>query len=297
MAKFNISITGKDPSAPTVDNSSANLSSATYIFKTADFTTNFTDIDGDSYGKVVLKRLPIVTQLKLLTENALVDSDFDASNASGLKLQLEDKYAVYNGVMYEFSKGLDLIIADYDVLGYKLTDNTNGTLTFTDLDNTSDIVTITGTVVSNDKLTLDFVIKEDTAFALESNVATFSLTPIGNINVKSVYVNNPPTIGDNSVSTYYTDTITFKQNDFIDDTDPKYSDPEGDQPYELKVLSLPAYGQLEFDSAAVSIDQIISFSDIVAGKFKYIPDNTRTDINDVTFRFAVSDTGSKTFVE
>lgn len=236
MAQFSIDITGKDTVAPTVGNSVGTLSSRTYTYNTSNFITNFTDGDGDSYGEVVIEQLPSIGKLTLLGVDVVVGDTFHADNASGLKLQLGDEYSIYNGIIYRFKKSLDLIIADYDMLGYKLTDNTIGTLTFTNLDEPSDEFSLVGEVVDSSNLTITFAIRDNSATTLLSNTATVGLTPTGSSNVKAVYVNNPPTIGDNTLSTKYNQSIIFTRGHFVEDTDPRFNDPEGDQPYQLKIL-------------------------------------------------------------
>ena len=130
---------------------------------------------------------------------------------------------------------------------------------------------------------------------MESNIATFCLIPEGNINIKTIHINNPPTIGDNRLTTYYNKAIKFKRADFIEETTPVYRDLENDAPFMLKILSLPANGILKFDGINVNIGNEFSISDIAQERLTYVPDSTRTDIQAVDFDFTVSDIGSKTY--
>jgi len=126
-----------------------------------------------------------------------------------------------------------------------------------------------------------------------SNMATFTF----NINA---YVNLPPTaVGDNSLTIDNASTYTFTVADFTTATTPAYSDPEGDDAANLKVLTLPVDGNLQFNNIDVTLNQIIPFTgalSITSGALKYVASqaNTAADVEDFTFE--ISDTGSNTFV-
>ncbi len=126
-----------------------------------------------------------------------------------------------------------------------------------------------------------------------SNMATFTF----NINA---YVNLPPTsVGDNSITIDNASTYTFTVADFTTATTPAYSDPEGDNAANLKVLTLPVDGTLQFNNIDVTLNQIIPFegaTSITSGALKYIASqsNTAADVEDFTFE--ISDSGSNTFV-
>lgn len=120
-------------------------------------------------------------------------------------------------------------------------------------------------------------------------MATFTITT-------DAYINQPPTqVGDGSTSTSYGVTYTFTRADFTTLTTPAYSDPEGDAAGNLRVLTLPSTGSLEYNSTPVTINQVISFSDIDSGLFTYIPDNATTSTYDDTFTFEIADVGSGTY--
>ena len=115
------------------------------------------------------------------------------------------------------------------------------------------------------------------------------------INVNA-YENEPPVIGDNEITISFGSTKTFTVNDFTTNTTPPYSDPEGDGPFKLKILSLPGTGELRFNNIPVTINQEILFSNIATGLFTYLPDIS--DLGgyvDDTFDFAISDLGSQEF--
>lgn len=295
MANFNITI-GRKPTPPSVSSNSAALTGTTYVYKPADFILNFSDENADGYNEVVIQYLPETLKLQLLGVDAVVGDKFLVDNASGLKFHLQDQYAVYSGVLYKFQKSLTQIIADYTALGYKLTENATGKLVFSNPDNVNDVVFVQGVAQANSTLEFGFKVSDDSPYEELSNEAVFGMTPTGDINVKGIYVNNPPIIGDNTISTNYNLTKVLLRNVFVEDTDPRFLDPEGDQPFKLKILSLPLNGVLYLRSVAVTIDQELDFiADVDTGEFTYVPDSTRTDIPSVSFEFTVSDTGSKTF--
>lgn len=111
------------------------------------------------------------------------------------------------------------------------------------------------------------------------------------------YVNQPPSqVGNGSASTNYGNTYIFTVDDFTTLTTPVYSDPEGDTAANLRVLSLPSVGELQYNSNPVTLNQIISFVDISNGLFTYVPDNGTTTVYNDTFNFEISDSGSGQFV-
>jgi hypothetical protein len=113
----------------------------------------------------------------------------------------------------------------------------------------------------------------------------------------NAYVNQPPSqVGNGSASTEYGNTYTFTVADFTTLTSPVYADPEGDTAANLRVLSLPATGELQYNSVAVTINQVISFTDIGNNLFTYVPDNSTTSSYIDTFNFEIADSGSGQFV-
>lgn len=126
-----------------------------------------------------------------------------------------------------------------------------------------------------------------------SNMATFTF----NIDA---YVNLPPTaVGDNSITIDNASTYTFTAADFTTATTPAYSDPEGDSAANLKVLTLPDDGTLQFNNVDVTLNQIIPFegaTSITSGALKYIASQSNTNADVENFNFEISDSGSNTFV-
>jgi hypothetical protein len=279
----------------TVSDNSATLNNKTYAFKEVDLTKDFSTDPGYTYNKVYIESTPEVEMLKLLGANASVGDTLKATNSSSLKFELKDRYAVYGGKLYDFSKSIDQIISEYEALGYKLVDNSNGVLTFEVPGDPSDSVTVQGKLTPNSKLCFNFRVSDNSVEEILSNIASFCLVPQGDINIKPTYVNNPPTVGDNSVTMKRGEIWVFKREDFIDNTDPRFSDPEGDQPYKFRVDTLPTTGTLKLRGVAMTVGQVIDFvDDIDAQAFTFTPDTSQT-VPGVSFKFSVSDTGSKQF--
>ena len=117
-------------------------------------------------------------------------------------------------------------------------------------------------------------------------------------NIDVSYLNQAPSsVGDYStlnVDANAVNEIVLSSSFFTTDTSPAYSDPEGDAPYELKILSLPSKGVLKLNGVDVTVNQIISFTDIDSNLLKLDVSNTTTS-GSTSFNFAVSDAGSQNF--
>lgn len=109
------------------------------------------------------------------------------------------------------------------------------------------------------------------------------------------FTNSPPdAIGDNTIAVNNDSTYTFTQANFTTETDPPYSDPEGDVPSVVKVLTLPATGTLQYNAVNVNANDELSWSGIGTNLFTYIaPASPQTAYND-TWTFDIKDVGSNT---
>jgi hypothetical protein len=125
---------------------------------------------------------------------------------------------------------------------------------------------------------------------------TFSGLTTGKVNINvAAKINLPPTSGDNEETIDHGETLVFTSADFTTGTTPAYSDPEGDAALLLKITLLPTIGNLKLSGVNVSLNQIISFTDIVAGNLTYVGDNSVTTSISVEFDFVIQDTGSGQF--
>ena len=130
----------------------------------------------------------------------------------------------------------------------------------------------------------------------ESNqsVFRFDVADVGSSNVSGLdrgavtisvakKVNEPPTVGDNSLSVNSNETLTFTKEHFVDNTTPAFSDP-------------PTNGTLIHNSSSVTQNQIIPFTEIVNGLFIYSAPNL-PGAQDFSFNFSISEAGSNIFTE
>ena len=121
-------------------------------------------------------------------------------------------------------------------------------------------------------------------------MATFTINVDGAIN-------QPATIGDGSETTAYGNTIVFTRAMFTTATTPPYSDPEGDAAATLKITSLPATGEIQYDGVAILVNDEFDFTtDIDAGRLTYVPDAGTTTSYVDPFTFEIADAGSGSFV-
>jgi hypothetical protein len=106
-------------------------------------------------------------------------------------------------------------------------------------------------------------------------------------------INDPPdAVGDNTLITNYGVSIVFTAADFTTNTTPAYSDPEADPAYLLRVDSLPSEGTLKLNGVDVTLNQEITFVDIAAGLFTFVPNAANINSYNVDFDFSIQDSGS-----
>tara|TARA_R110002049_G_scaffold231127_1_gene403367 strand:- start:12581 stop:13318 length:738 start_codon:yes stop_codon:yes gene_type:complete len=121
---------------------------------------------------------------------------------------------------------------------------------------------------------------------------------MGTINIDiSARDNLPPSAsGWNSISVAYGATHVFTLANFTTETTPPYADPEGDGLKEIKITALPSQGTLKKGVTAVSVSDVITNAELVAGDLTYESDSGDTDgYSDGFMEFLVSDDGSSTF--
>ena len=138
-----------------------------------------------------------------------------------------------------------------------------------------------------------FQTSNDNINTLFSNMATFTI----NIDAQ---INQPPsTVGDNSITIANSATYIFTVADFTTNTTPPYADPEGDAAENLRILSLPVDGEIQFNGVTVTLNQIIPFTgaqSIASGLLRYVASATNPAADIESFNFEISDSGSNTFV-
>lgn len=135
---------------------------------------------------------------------------------------------------------------------------------------------------------INFKTSDNNPNKLYSEMATMTI----NVNAKE---NEPPTIGDNTIVIEYGETKVFNSDDFTTNTTPPYSDPEGNPPYKLKILSLPSNGKFQLNGIDITINQEILFTDIEDGLLQAFGSNADIDGETINFNFTISDTGSQQY--
>ena len=180
---------------PTVGDNSDTLSHTSYTFKVSSFTKDFQDAEGDSYKNVFIKALPLLGALEYSGQLVEVNQSFLVADSSNLSFKLPDRYAVYNGVLYDFKDSIDGIISKELENGSYLIRNLSGELTFADTEGKES--KIKGEALTQKDIVFGFSVTDDNSVVeLESEMARFTLTIQGDINIKPIYENQPPTVGD-----------------------------------------------------------------------------------------------------
>lgn len=196
MGTLSINVNNK-VERPIVQDNYAYLNAVEYVFGIGSFTKGFTDPHGGTYSQVSLETLPEAIELFYLGNPILAGSTFPASDSANLKFVLNPKYAIHNGILYEFGKTVDNIITEYKGLGYELIFNTNGLLTFANITNLSDIVYVQGKALPDTQLQFQFATSSSES-NLFSEEATFSLIPWENVNLKDNYLDLGGADGDSA---------------------------------------------------------------------------------------------------
>lgn len=216
MALFSINVNEKID-VPSVGDNQGNLNMQSRVFSSSDFTKDFTDPQGGQPSVVTIETIPVALELQYNAIPATSGVNFQHTNSGLLQFNLHPKYSIHNGVLYEFAKDIDLIIADYKALGLELIANVQGLLTFIDPLNLADIRFVQGVALDKSVLQFNFT-TQSSITNYKSNVATFSLIPWENVNLKTNYILQSGSQGANPVTGLavtgdVTKTITITFND------------------------------------------------------------------------------------
>lgn len=98
----------------------------------------------------------------------------------------------------------------------------------------------------------------------------------------------PTQIGENRIVVAFGTTHIFTVANFTTETEPPYSDPEGDALSFIKILTLPPSGTLRVNGVDVVLGQLIYVADITTNNFVYVSDASGS----YTFQFDAADVGS-----
>lgn len=107
--------------------------------------------------------------------------------------------------------------------------------------------------------------------------------------------NLPPTqVGDVQIDLDYNELYEFTSTILVTETDPVYSDPENDQPLDIRILTLPNIGLLTYDGLPVSAGQDIPYDSISLLNYQADPLEL-LGYSDDACTFNISDVGSESF--
>jgi hypothetical protein len=127
-----------------------------------------------------------------------------------------------------------------------------------------------------------------------SNLFTSTNQPVY-IDVAAEVSNQAPSIvGDGEADIFEKETFIFTTASLTTDLDPSYTDPEGDAPLKLLILSVPSFGILTANNNVLESGDEVDWQDIVDGNFKY--ENTSSSEGSIEgFEFQISDVGSEQY--
>ena len=108
-------------------------------------------------------------------------------------------------------------------------------------------------------------------------------TDVASVTVTVTGINDAPVGSDSSVTTPEDTDFVFNATDFL------FSDVDGDTLAEVRIDSLPADGTLLFDGSPISVNDVISVSDIVGGLLVFRPTQNENGTPYTTFGFSVGD--------
>jgi hypothetical protein len=105
----------------------------------------------------------------------------------------------------------------------------------------------------------------------------------------------PVSVGDGESDVVLGNIFVFTAASLTSSLNPPYSDPEGNPPYKLLILSLPKFGKLQLNNVNVVSDQEIVWNEITSGNLKYLSEELPG--NELEgFQFMISDTGSQKYI-
>ena len=192
-------------------------------------------------------------------------------------------------------------------------------LTLSLVDSTLELNSVTVTVnqeIDAADITSGLLVLEDDGTNASGHVEGFTFTlsdsgsnqfsaETGSMTMKiAEVVNQPAVVGDGAATIGYGETLVFTRIMFTTQTNPPYSDPEGDAALLLKITALPpidpnakagqVYG-IKLNGTAIQVNDIINFSDIDLGLLTYVSDTTSFDSLNADFSFEIADAGSGIF--
>lgn len=219
-----------------------------------------------------------------------------------------DNRAIYTFTVADFTTGTSPVYSDPedDALAYIKILNRPGigdlvlngvTLVNNDIVSVGEITTGNLTYVSQDNDSHYYEVFNFDCADIGSNSLSGLDDGIMTMTVGEVENSPPDNVGDKTINLTYGQIYVFTSANFTSETTPAYSDPEGDAAYSLKILSLPATGELTYNGNAATVNQVVLMTEIDAGYLVYNPDISETGILILDFDFAIADSGSGQHIE
>ncbi|MBK1810396.1 tandem-95 repeat protein [Clostridium sp. YIM B02505] len=281
IATVNVTVNAVND-APTVSNIvKSGLEDTDINFNGGDFSSKFSDIDGNSLTKIKIESLPSEGVLKLNGVNVKVGDEISAADLSNLTFTPNSnwngntsfKWNGNDGIVYATETGTVNInvtpVNDTPVsAGDIATVLEDGTVKISVLTNDSD--------VDGDLLTITSVTNPEHGTAVVNEDGTISYTPDANyngadsftytvsdghggtntatVNITVNAVNDEPTVGNIAKSGLEDTNINFKFEDFSS----KFSDVDGNNLVKVRIESLPTNGVLKLNGNEVKLgDEIL----------------------------------------
>ena len=121
------------------------------------------------------------------------------------------------------------------------------------------------------------------SFTFKVNDGTEDSAANYNMSINVTAANDPPTAANKTVATAEDTPYTFTVGDF------NFSDPDGDDLSDVRIVSLPTAGTLALDSATVTRNRQVPRADIAAGKLRFTPAANANGDAYANFAFKVND--------
>lgn len=249
--------------APVVDNVVYSLGTDTiYQFTVGDFLENYTDAEGHLWKYLIVDPTALTEgQLLIETSSISTTSSTDISTTPGYE---------YTPILVNYQISIEGLAPTTSLNLYYRRKNEEG--------------------YNNDVIT--FRVSDNPVAYLFSAPKTFTISALATSSV-----NQPPTIGDNTVYVSNRATTTLSLFMFAGGLTPPYNDPENDLIDAIRIVDISGANQGEFlyNGTAITVGQIITREDIDAGLFTHEGPDQDAISSDV-FEFEVRDEGNGTWI-
>ncbi|GFZ33597.1 hypothetical protein CSC2_41230 [Clostridium zeae] len=281
--------------APTVGNIDKNGPEDTDItFTSGDFSTKFTDIDGNSLIKIKIASLPSNGILKLNGVSIIAGQEILASDLSKLTFTPNSNWNGTTSFQWNGNDGI-AYAAENGTVNITITPVNDAPVAAADTATVSEDGAVKISVLTNDSdvdrdtLTITSVTKPEHGTAVINEDGTISYTPDHNYNGTDSFsytisdgnggtatttvsinvneVNDAPAVGNISKNGPEDADINFTSGDFST----KFTDIDGDSLVKIKIVTLPSNGVLKLNGVSITVGQEILTSDL--SKLTFTPNS------------------------